>query len=93
MTSLISLTIGWAVLLAIVVMLAFARRWAARNEDDSLHLHDFDAATNQQQSSLARKLSRLDATGKTLTALMVLYGIALLARVVYLAWMDSLQIK
>ena len=37
MTSLTSLTIGWAALLAIVTLLAIARRWAARHEDDSLH--------------------------------------------------------
>ena len=84
-----SLTIIWAALLVTVLFLALARRWAARQEDDSLHLHEFDTGIVRQQSSLAHRLNRLDAAGKTMTVVVVLYGVALLARFAYLVWLDG----
>jgi hypothetical protein len=46
----------------------------------------------QRQSSLATFLNRIDVAGKSLTVLVVLYGLAIVARFVYLAWMESLRI-
>jgi len=87
-----SLTIMWGALFAAVLCLALMRRWAARREDDSLHLHEFESAIVQRQSSLATFLNRVDIAGKSLTIVVVLYGLALIGRVIYMAWVDSLQI-
>jgi hypothetical protein len=91
--TLVTLTTIWAALLAVVLFLSLARKWAARREDDSLHLHDFDAGLVQRQSSLATHLDRIDVLGKALTVVVLLYGAALIGRVLYLAWMDSLSMK
>jgi hypothetical protein len=88
-----SLTIIWGALFAVVLCLAITRRWMARNEDDSLHLHQFDGAIVRRQSLVATLPNRLDTVGKSLTEVMVFYGIALIGRVTYLAWADSLQIQ
>lgn len=91
--TLTTLTTIWAALFAVVLFLAVARRWAARREDDTLHLHDFDEGLIHRQSSLAHFLDRVDLLGKTLTIVVLLYGTALIGRVFYLAWVDSLRMK
>ena len=90
--TLLSMTIIWAALVAVVLSLALVRKWATRQEDDTLHLHEFDTATVQRQSSLATFLDRIDVAGKSLTVVVVVYGIALIARFIYLAWVDSISI-
>jgi hypothetical protein len=90
--TLVSLTIVWAGLTAFVILLAVARKWVTRREDDTLHLHEFDTTVVQRQSSLAALLNRVDSIGKSLTIVVFVYGIALIGRIVYLAWIDSLRI-
>jgi hypothetical protein len=90
--TLFSLTIIWAGLAAFVVLLAVARKWVTRREDDTLHLHEFDTTVVQRQSSVAGLLNRVDWIGKSLTVVVLVYGIALIGRIVYLAWVDSLRL-
>jgi hypothetical protein len=90
--TLISLTIVWAVLATVVVFLLVLRKWFVRHEDDTLHLHELDTAIAQRQSSLASLLNRVDWVGKSLTVVVLVYGMALLGRIFYLAWVDSLRI-
>jgi hypothetical protein len=68
-----------------------ARKWVSRREDDNVHLADFEAPRVQQQASVATVLSRLDRWGKSLTAILLLYGLALIARVLYMGLVDSSQ--
>lgn len=91
--SMYTLTVIWGSLLMVVLVLAGTRKWVASHEDDTLHLHESDAKIVRQQSWLARTLARLDLCGKVLTVAVVLYGAALVGRVVYLAWMESLKIQ
>jgi hypothetical protein len=81
----------WAALAAFVMFLAFARKWVAGHEDDSLHLREFHTAVVQRQSALAGLLNRVDRIGKSLTVAVFVYGIALIARIFYLAWLDALK--
>lgn len=91
--SMYTLTVIWGTLFMVVLALAATRKWIASHEDDTLHLHESDAKIVRQQSWLARTLARLDLCGKSLTILVVLYGVALIARVVYLAWIESLKMQ
>jgi len=90
--SMYTLTMIWSSLFIVVLVLAGTRKWVASHEDDTLHLHDSDAKIVRQQSWLARALDRLDLWGKALTAVVFLYGVALVARVVYMAWIESLKV-
>lgn len=90
--TLTSMIVTWAGLAAVVLSMILVRKWAARREDDTLHLHEFDTAVVQRQSSLATFLNRIDLAGKSLTVLVVLYGLTIVGRFIYMAWMDSLRI-
>jgi len=83
----------WATLLGFVIVLAIARKWASRHEDDTLHLHTSDSAVIERQSSLAGLLNRIDWVGKSLTVVVVLYGFVLIARILYMGWLDSLRMQ
>jgi hypothetical protein len=91
--TLLTLACIWGGLALAVLVLAMARRWVSRREDDTVHLADSEAPLVQQQASVATVLSRLDRWGKSLTMIVLLYGLALIGRVVYMGWVASSQIK
>ena len=90
------MTIGtaiWVVLFLAVATLAGVRKWVTREEDDTLHLGLPDGSFSKRQNALAGMLDRVVRWGKSLTIVMVVYGVALLARMVYQAWLESGMIK
>jgi hypothetical protein len=93
MLTLTTLVSVWGGLFLAVLALGAARKWISRREDDTVHLADGEVELVQHQASVATILSQVDVWGKVLTVIVVLYGLAIAARVLYMGWMDSLQIK
>lgn len=69
----------WLVLLIVVVVLAIVRSKMAGQEDDTLKLSDGEVAAIATQEQVAKRLSVVEATGKWLTVLLVVSGLALAA--------------
>jgi hypothetical protein len=84
MTTLTVLVWIWRGLLLSVIILAVVRKWVSRREDDTLHLGDFEAKLVRQQTSVATTLNQVDRWGKFLTLTALLYGVALVAGLVYM---------
>jgi len=87
--NLMPLTVIWAILAAVIVILLIYRARLARQEDESLHVLDSDASKVSQQMTIAQKLEVVDRWGKILTVLAVLYGLALLGLFLWDAWERS----
>jgi hypothetical protein len=79
MINIVPLVSSWAVLAAAVLGLMMYRKKIALSEDDTLHVMDKGAVT--QQSAVARKLEAIDKWGKILTVIAFVYG--LVVAVVY----------
>jgi hypothetical protein len=77
---------SWGVLAVIVLILAAYRQQLGRQEDDAIHVNDFEAATVTHQSEVAHRIDKIEKWGKTLTILLVLYGIALGVYYLYTLW-------
>lgn len=90
LTTLISI---WGGLFLAVLALAGARKWVSRREDDTVHLADGEVGLVEHQASVATILTHVDRWGKVLTAVVVLYGLAIVARLLYMGWLESSQIK
>jgi hypothetical protein len=76
----------WAVLALAVIGLIVYRRIVSAGEDDMIHVSDAAGAVASQQVSVAQKLDQIDKWGKTLTVVVVVYGIILGAVYVYQSW-------
>jgi hypothetical protein len=81
--NLLPFAVFWGVLAIAVVFLIFYRKAVASHEDDSLHL---EGGASMQQMSMAHRLALIDRWGKTLTVLVMVYGIALAAIYLYQVW-------
>jgi len=81
--NLLPYAIFWGVLALVVVFLIIYRKTVSNREDDALHLVG-DAPS--QQTSVAHKLLVIDRWGKTLTAIVAVYGIALAAIYLLQIW-------
>jgi hypothetical protein len=88
-----ALTTVWALLTAAVISLAVYRRFAARGEDDVIHVQDAQAAVIGKQDALAKTLDVIDRWGKTLTVIVVAYGLVLLGSYLYTSWEQSQQLS
>ena len=86
----LALWIIWFILTLTVAGLAIARKLAARNEDDFVHLSGAPEQAITQQVAVAQKLEWFDHWGKTLTVVDGLFAVVLLAIMLYTAWQDSL---
>jgi hypothetical protein len=84
-----ALSILWATLATALIVLAVYRKVAARGEDDVIHVRDVEVAVIGKQSSLAKTLDVIDHWGKTLTVIVVAYGLALLGSYLYMSWEQS----
>ncbi len=82
--------IGWAVLASVVAGLAFYRRIVTRGEDDYLHV---DAAASAQQQLMTKKLESIDKWGKLLTIVAGVWGMLLVALVLYNQWTQGTSIQ
>lgn len=88
----LALWIIWFVLTLTVVGLAIARKIAARNEDDLVHLARGAEQAISQQVAVANKLEWFDHWGKTLTIADGLFALVLVSIMLYTAWQQSLTI-
>ena len=86
----LTLFVIWAVLATIVLGLALTRKFAAREEDDYIHVND--ARVNARQSAVANTLDIIDRWGKMLTIVVVVYGLGLLGAYMYISWQQAGQI-
>jgi hypothetical protein len=77
----------WALLASVVLALIVYRYSVSRHEDDTLHVLGANVAT--EQTSVAHKLEVIDRWGKILTAITVLYGLAMVAAFLYLSWVQG----
>jgi hypothetical protein len=87
--SLTPLAISWAVLAAIVLMLAIYRSVLASHEDETVHISDTETAMIQQQVTAAGRLNKVDRVGKSLTVVVVVYGLAIASVWIYQVWQQS----
>jgi hypothetical protein len=90
--TMLALWIVWAALTLFVIGLAIARKITARNEDDLVHLAGGAERAISQQISVAQKLDWYDRWGKTLTVVDGVFGLVLVAIMLYMAWRDSLAV-
>jgi hypothetical protein len=75
-----------------VVGLAIARKIAARNEDDLVHLAGGAEQAISQQVAVANRLEWFDHWGKTLTIADGLFALVLVSIMLYSAWQQSLDV-
>jgi hypothetical protein len=87
--NLVPYIVGWVVLGVVVLALAIYRSSVAGDEDDSLHVRAAEAAIIVQQQKLGRKIEHIEIWGKSLTALLVVYGLVLAGIYLYHAWLQS----
>jgi hypothetical protein len=78
----------WAVITTVVVFLAIYRKRVNATIDDTLHVLDAEAAAVGTQSDVARKLVIIDRWGKPLTALSILYLLAIVGMYIYSSFAD-----
>jgi hypothetical protein len=88
----LALWIVWFVLTLVVIGMAIARKFAARNEDDLVHLAGGAERAISQQVEVAQKLEWFDRWGKTLTIADGLFAVVLLAIMLFTAWQESLAV-
>jgi hypothetical protein len=86
----LALWIIWLVLTLFVIGMAIARKVAARNEDDLVHLAAGAEQAISQQVVVAKKLEWFDHWGKTLTIADGLFALVLVSIMLYTAWQNSL---
>ncbi len=76
--------IFWVVLAVIVIGMIIWRKAVSSHEDDSLHVLDGGAVS--QQVSVNQKLDMIDKWGKILTAVTIVFGLILAAIYLYQSW-------
>jgi hypothetical protein len=76
----------WAVLAVVVLVLIVMRKSVASAEDDSLHV--LHAGAVSQQINVNHKLEVIDKWGKILTAVAVVFGLALAGLYMYQSWIQ-----
>ncbi len=79
----------WAVLGVIVLGLAIYRSTIAGREDDSLHMMAGEGSVVAAQQKLGKRIEHVELWGKSLTALLVVYGLVLVGIYLYHAWLQS----
>ena len=87
------LVILWLILGAIVAALAFYRRSIAAHEDDIVHVTSGENRVLAQQSATAQKIEKIDFWGKSLTIVLVVYGLILGAWILYQLWEESARLS
>jgi hypothetical protein len=82
-------TVLWMLLALIVIGLIAYRKWVAKDEDDTLHVMESEVGLVTQQAVVARRLETIDRWGQTLTAIALVYGLAIGSVFLYQAWTAS----
>jgi hypothetical protein len=91
--NLTSYVVGWGVLGVVVLALAIYRASVAGHEDDSLHVMAGEAPVIVEQQKLGKKIEHIELWGKSLTVVLVVYGLALVGIYLYHAWLQSGSIQ
>ena len=74
----------WVVLAVVVIGMIIWRKTVSSHEDETLHVLDAGAAS--QQLDVSHKLDVIDKWGKILTAIAVVFGLILGAIYMYQSW-------
>jgi hypothetical protein len=84
----IMLLSSWGVLALIVLILAAYRSQLGRKEDDTIHIgaDAADPSVLTQQVKTAQQIDSVERWGKTLTVVLVLYGVVLGCYYLYSFW-------
>lgn len=83
----------WIILALGVVGLALYRKLLATHEDDIVHVTSGENRLLTQQVTFAQKLEKIDFWGKSLTIVLVVYGLILGAWILYELWEQSARIS
>lgn len=87
--SFVLLLVLWGILALFVATLAVWRITLSKREDDRVHLAEAESPAVAQQVEFAHKVEVLDKWGKTLTAVVVVYGLILAAYYMYRLWVTQ----
>jgi len=82
----------WIPLAIFVGILAIYRNMLASHEDDSLHVLEGDAKQVAAQARFSHRLETIERIGKTLTILVVAYGLAIGALYLYHVWQQGAKL-
>jgi len=78
---------AWVVLGVATLILAIYRQiLTVHQEEDVVHLADSEQGKIAQQAVLARRLTKIDGWGKSLTLVVTIVGIGLAGAYLYQAW-------
>lgn len=80
----------WVVLAVVVIVMIGRRKSLASHADPTLHVLDVGAVAHQ--ADMVHKLDAIDKWGKILTAVTVIYGLALAALYLYQSWVEMSHI-
>jgi hypothetical protein len=83
--------IGWLVLGLVVAALALYRKMISSHEDDIVHVSG-ESRVVSNQVTVAQRLEKIDVWGKTLTIILVAYGLVLGAWLIYQGWLASARV-
>lgn len=84
--------ISWVVLALVVIVLAVLRYWMGIHEDAAIHLEESEVPVVSSQARGFQKIQRIEAWGKTLTAVDVGYGLLLAGVYLYHVAVQSVQL-
>jgi hypothetical protein len=87
--NLMPFVVSWAVLATAVVVLIVYRRMVAAKEDDYIHVEGDPDRVVHEQEVVAHKLDVIDKWGKVLTAIAVVYGLAISGLFMYNEWVNT----
>ena len=76
----------WGALALVVLILAAYRSQLGRQEDDQIHMTDFEAGAVPHQAAVAHKIDVIETWGKLLTVVLVVYGLVLGCYYFYTLW-------
>lgn len=85
--------ISWALLAVVVAILAVYRLSLGHHEDVMVHLTGPEASLIPDQTHLATRMRKVEVWGQTLTVIMAVYGLTLLAVWAYKVWQSGNQIS
>jgi hypothetical protein len=78
----------WAALALVVIVLAIYRYKIASKDDGMVHVADSEQGVAAEQALIVRKLDVIDRWGKSLTVVLVLFGLALAGYFLYQQWTE-----
>jgi len=85
------LAVIWVVIAIVIGALALYRKYISREEVDVIHLRDSEATVVTEQSTLASRLAMIDHWGKTLTIVLIVFGVIIAGWWLVIAWKESVQ--